>query len=206
MPDDLNSAREAFRASVRCFVETLERVPADAWDKPGLGEWSIRELTAHVARMLTLAVEYTAQPAPVDTESAAAYYLRAMSTPGVNERIAERARESVGLLGADPVAAARAIGEQALAGMDARDAGASAVTPFGTVGITNYLATRVLEVALHTLDIARAAGIPVALPPDALAFTLRLLADIAVARGDGAELALALSGRAPLPDDYSALR
>ena len=205
MTDDLNSTRAAFAASVGCFVETLERVPGDAWDKPGLGEWSIREVAAHVVRMLERAIEYSAQPAPVDTESAAAYYLRAMSTPGVHARITKGARESVGLLGAHPAASARAIGERTLAAMDALDAGASAVTPFGTVGITNYLATRVLEVALHTLDVARAAGITVALPPDALAFTLRLLADIAAARGNGDALALALSGRAPLPGGYNVL-
>ena len=205
MADDLDSAKGAFRASVRCFVETLERVPADAWDRPGLGEWSIRELAAHVVRMLERIPEYAAQPAPVDTESAAAYYLRAMSTPGVNERIAKGARESVGLLGADPAAAARAIGERTLAAMDALDAEASASTPFGTVGITNYLATRVLEVALHTLDVGRAAGVAVALPPDAVGFTLRLLADIAAARGDGDTLALTLSGRTPLPGGYSVL-
>ncbi len=205
MTDEPNNTRAAFGASVRCFVEMLERVPADAWDKPGLGEWSVREVAAHVVRMLDRAVEYSAQPAPVDTESAAAYYLRAMSTPGVNELIAERARESVGLLGADPAASARSIGERTLAAMEALDAVATATTPFGTVGITNYLATRVLEATLHTLDIARAAGIAVTPPPDALGLTLRLLADIAAARGDGDALALALSGRAPLPGGYNVL-
>ncbi|MDE2765278.1 MAG: maleylpyruvate isomerase N-terminal domain-containing protein [Chloroflexota bacterium] len=206
MPHDLTSAREAFREAVGQFVETLERVPDDAWDKPGLGEWSIRELAAHVVRMLDRIPEYTAQHAPVDTESAAAYYLAAMSTPNVNAQIAERARESVALLGGDPAAAARAIGERTLAALDALDAEASAATPFGTVGIADYMATRILEIVVHTLDLACAAEVAVAPAPAALGATLRLLADIAVARGDGAALALALSGRAPLPDGYSALR
>ena len=205
MSDDLGSVREAFRASVRQFVETLELVPFDAWDKPGLGEWTVRELAAHVARMIDRTAEYAGQPALVDTESAAAYYLRAMSTPGVNEQIAERARESVGLLGGDPSAAVRAIGKRTLAVIDALDAEASATTPFGTVQITNYLATRVLEVTLHTLDIAHATGVPATLPRAALAITLGLLGQIAIEHGDGAAVALALSGRQPLPDGYSAL-
>lgn len=199
-------SKEAFQESVLQFAEVVEQIPEGAWEQPGLGSWSVRELVAHTVRIIDRTAAYAGVSGPVDTKSAAAYYVRAMSTPGVNEAIAERARASVGLLGDDPARAARTIGERTLAVVAALDDDASAVTPFGTLRVADYLPTRILEVVLHTLDIARAVGIAVVPARSALSVTLSLLAEMAAEHGDGEAVALALSGRQPLPDGYSPFR
>ena len=203
MHPDTKSSREAFQESVRQFVEVVEQIPEHAWEREGLGSWSVRELVAHVVRIIDRTAAYARVSGTVDTESAATYYVHAMSSPGVNEAIAARARASVGLLGDDPARAARTIGEGTLAVVDTLDGDAAVVTPFGTMRLANYLPTRILEVVLHTLDVARAVGISVVPTRSALSVTLSLLAEIAVEHGDGVAVVLALSGRQPLPDGYS---
>lgn len=203
MPSETKICREAFQESVRQFVEVVEQVPEDAWERAGLGSWNVRELVAHVVRIVDRTAAYAGVPGTVDTESAATYYVHAMSRPGVNEAIAERARASVGLLGDDPARAARTIGERTLAVVGTLDDDAPVVTPFGTLRFADYLPTRILEIVLHTLDVARAAAISVVPARSALTVTLSLLAEIAVEHGGGVAVVLALSGRQPLPDGYS---
>ncbi len=203
MPSETRICREAFQESVRQFVEVVEQIPGDAWERAGLGSWNVRELVAHVVRIIDRTAAYAGVPGTVDTESAAAYYIHAMSTPGANDAIAARARASVGLLGDDPARAARTIGERTLAAVGALDDDAPVVTPFGTLRLADYLSTRILEMVLHTLDVARAVGISVVPGRSALTVTLSLLAGIAEEHGDGVAVVLALSGRQPLPDGYS---
>ena len=203
MPSETKSCREAFQESVRQLVEVVEQIPEDAWERVGLGSWNVRELVAHIVRIIDRTAAYAGAPGTVDTESAAAYYVHAMSRPGANEAIAARARASVGLLGDDPARAARTIGERTLAVVGTLDDDAPVVTPFGTLRLADYLPTRILEIVLHTLDVARAVGISVVPARSALTVTLSLLAEIAVEHGDGVAVALALSGRQPLPDGYS---
>ena len=52
MQDRSGEIRNTFRESVQQFVDVVERKPPDAWDKPGLGEWTVRELVAHVVGMI----------------------------------------------------------------------------------------------------------------------------------------------------------
>ena len=105
MRDQATGIRNAFRESVLQFVAVIERAPPDAWDKPGLGEWSIRELVAHVFGAMDGPTVHAEQGRPVAAESAAGYYVQAMSSPRVHEEVAERARESAELLGDDSVEA-----------------------------------------------------------------------------------------------------
>ena len=65
--------------------------------------------------------------------------------------------------------------------------------------------TRVLEIVVHTLDVAQATAVPAEPSHDALTVTLALLGEIAVAHGDGIALAMALSGRRPLAEDFNVL-
>ncbi len=64
-------------------------------------------------------------------------------------------------------------------------AGDPLIAVIGGLGIRlhNYLPTRMFELAVHGLDIARAVGISFALPPDVLEEATGLAARIAVARG-----------------------
>ena len=126
-----------------------------------------------------------------------------MSSPRVHEEVAERARESAELLGDDPAEAVLAKVSGALAIMDSLDDSALVTTSAGAVRLIDYLPTRVLEIVGHTLDVAQATAVPAEPSHDALTVTLPLLGEIAVAHGDGVALAMALSGRQPLAEDFN---
>ena len=64
-----------------------------------------------------------------------------------------------------------------------------------------YLATRAAEVALHTLDLQRATGQPLTLPPATSSMVVGLMAELA----DPIKLLSALTGRGTLPIDYNVL-
>jgi hypothetical protein len=75
----------------------------------------------------------------------------------------------------------------------------------GGLGIRlhTHLPTRVFEMAVHSLDIAGAVGIPFSLPADVLDEATALAARIAAASGQGEAMLLALTGRAALPAGFS---
>ena len=205
MNDRAAETRSAFRESVLQFVDVVERVPSGAWDRPGLGEWSIRELVAHVVKAIAAPVVYAEDDRVIAAESAADYYVQAMSSPRIHEEVSERAREGAADLGDDPAGAARAVVDRTLDAVDALDDAAPVATTVGPVRLVDYLSTRVLEIVIHTMDIAEASGLTVEPSHDALNAKLALLSDIAVAHGDGVALAMALSGRGSLPEGFNVL-
>ena len=205
MPERSTVIRDAARESVLQFVDVVERVPPRAWKKRGLGEWTVRALVAHVAQGVESPVVYSGQPKAVDMHGAATYYLRAMSAPGIHEQVAERARWSTAMLGEEPAEASRTIAERTLAAIEGLEDDAPVATPFGTVRLIDYLPTRILEVTVHMMDIAEAVGIQAEPPPSALNASPALLGETAVSQGDGAMLAMALTGRQTLPEGFNAL-
>ncbi len=82
---------------------------------------------------------------------------------------------------------------------------APVTTSIGPVRLVDYLPTRVLEVVIHTLDVAEAAGLTLEPREGGLTFSLALLGEIAVQHGDGAVLALAISGRRAPGEAYNVL-
>lgn len=75
----------------------------------------------------------------------------------------------------------------------------------GGLGIRlhTYLPTRIFELAVHGIDIARAVDIPFPLPEAVLAEALDIATRTAIATGHGEALLLALTGRAELPPSFS---
>ena len=138
-------------------------------------------------------------------EGADEYYARAMSSPTIHEEVAERARLGATALGDNPAHAVGAIADRTLAAIGGLDDDAPMATPFGTVRLVDYLPTRLLEVVIHTLDIADAAEVTFEPSHDALNATPALLSEMAVARRDGIGLAMALSGRRSLPEGFNVL-
>ena len=205
MKDRATEIRNAFRESALQLVDVLERVPSDAREKPGLGEWTVRELVAHVLKIFDGPVTSEEQDRPLAADSAAAYYVLAMTSPRIHEEVAERARESAASLGDDPAEAVRAIVARSLEAVAGLEDAALVTTNVGPVRLADYLPTRVLEIVIHTMDVSLAAGVPVETSREALTVTLALLSDIAVEHGDGIALAMALSGRRSLPEGFNVL-
>jgi hypothetical protein len=71
------------------------------------------------------------------------------------------------------------------------------------IRLRQYLPTRIFELAVHGLDIARAAGVSFSLPNDVLADATALAARTAVTVGDGETVLMALTGRGSLPPSFS---
>jgi hypothetical protein len=127
-------------------------------------------------------------------------------TAGADELNTKLSRRAADDLGSDPVAAVERIVRQALT--DLEGAEDRVVGVFGGVlgiRLSSFVPTRIFELAVHSLDIARATGIPHSLPPEAIAKATQLAANIAVESGHGADVLLSLTGRSPLAPDFSAL-
>ncbi|EOM75907.1 maleylpyruvate isomerase family mycothiol-dependent enzyme [Rhodococcus rhodnii] len=201
----LHSAFDPFCSAAATLVATVERLPHDGWDVPGLGEWSMRSLVGHAGRSLSTVVTYCGTPASrVDIESAADYYAaiadRAQSPDTVRRGVtAGRA------LGADPVARLREHHRHACETLQRLDDDWIVATPVGGMRVSEYLRTRTFELAVHTLDIATAADVEAALPTPVADSALALAGEIAVRAGEARTVLFALTGRSGLPEGFGVL-
>src|SRR5919204_1308998 len=108
--------RDAFLGAVDYFIATVARVPADGWDRPGLGEWSVRALVGHTSRALLTVETYLAAGAErVDIPGPVEYFLVALAPTADHSAIAERGRQAGTALGDDPARAVRTLAEPVVA-------------------------------------------------------------------------------------------
>jgi hypothetical protein len=152
------------------------------------------ELVAHANRAHTTLEEYLLRPQPPQAPGSA-YFSQ--------EAIEARGRQAVAALGDDPKAAVAAASARCTALVGATPGQATIGSPAGTMSLAAYLPSRVAELSIHGLDIARACRAEVAAPPDALVESLRFLTGRAAQRGDGELILLAMSGRSQLPAGFS---
>jgi uncharacterized protein (TIGR03083 family) len=184
--DALERASDAFLATVRAVSD---------WERPALGEWTARELVGHTLRAFTTVETYLDSPAATDVaiDNATEYYAVALTGTGVHAAVAARGHEAGRAL-TDPTAQSAAIAERVLQRVREMQGHHVVATPFGAIALTEYLATRTIELAVHTLDLQRALGMPPSLPGSATSLCLDVLLPLA----DEAQLLLALTGRAAL--------
>ena len=195
------TARAAFRDASDVFLAATGAVPAGGWDEPGLGEWTVRELTAHALRaFLTLQRLCDTTGGAPQLESAMAYYRAVAVREDVHAGVLQRGREAGAQL-VDPEATARRTAEQALGRLAATSDEHVGETFAGPMRLADYLPTRVVELGIHTLDLQRATGQPMGLPASASAVILGTLAELA----DVPTLLMAMTGRQPLPDSFNVL-
>jgi hypothetical protein len=196
----------AFESAARSFAGLVHRIPADGWDGPGLGEWDMRSLVGHASRSLITVSTYLATSAehedvatPQDYYAGIADYMSSTDA----EAITERGRQAGRDLGDDPAQTIDDLVERALA--DLATAADPLVAVIGGLGIRlhTYLPTRTFELAVHSLDIARAAALSFDLPDVVLDEATVLAARIAVTTGRGSEVLMSLTGRCVLPPGFS---
>ncbi len=197
------AVRAAFEEAARSFLSTVRAVPADAWDAPAaLGSWTTRELVAHTLRAFTTIETYLASEPKIDRVLADAgeYYRASLAESSVHEGIAQRGRDGGAALD-DPLGESEATTERVLA-LVASTLDDDPVNTFaGSIVFSEYLATRTVEVAVHTLDLQRAIGEPAELHPATGPIVLQVVTDLV----DPAVVLLALTGRRPLPEHFNAL-
>ena len=81
----------AFVSAARAVGRTVEAIPPGAWDGPGLGDWTVRDLVGHTSRALITVVDYLSRPVAEEVIESAPAYLAAISTGTVDpQTVAER--------------------------------------------------------------------------------------------------------------------
>jgi uncharacterized protein (TIGR03083 family) len=208
VPDRRAVALDALVEAGSAFVVTVRGVDASQWDDPGLGEWTVRELAAHTARGLRVIGQYLTIPdaddeVAIELPSAAAYFRAALSMPDVNAGIADRGRQSALEIGAAlPTVAGEWLAE-VVELVRAAPPDAYVRHFAGTIALPDYLETRVVEVVVHTADLAAATGQPPPTVGPAVRLTLDVLA-ATVPDESAVPVMLALAGRGRLPAGFSA--
>jgi hypothetical protein len=162
----------------------------------------VRELTAHALRAYTTIEMYVVAEPTVDRlmADAAEYYRVVLSDPAIHASVAKRARDAAADL-SDPIGESEATAERVLA-LCASTADDDPVNSFaGQITFSEYLASRTVELSVHTLDIQRACGLLLAIHPSTASVVLSVLGELA----NPALVILALTGRQALPPDYNVL-
>ncbi|MCH7622101.1 MAG: maleylpyruvate isomerase N-terminal domain-containing protein [Chloroflexi bacterium] len=161
----------------------------------------------HTGRALTTLESYSANPAsqvtlhrPVDYLTQA---LDSLANP--SQVVAQRGKEAGQALGNDPKEAIGETAHRVLTLVDQLPDSLIIGLPIGGIRLIDYLPSRVMELTIHTLDLAAALELRIQPPPPALTVTLRLLADLATETTQGGDVALALAGRQPLPEGFNLL-
>lgn len=204
-PESVARIVGVYGAAATGFAELVRRIPPDRWAGPGLGEWDLRALVGHTARSLVTVITYLDMPADqVDIASAEQYYLVAAQVAAAEGAgVLERGRRAGAELGENPAAAVDALVGAATAKLDGRGDELIAVLGGSGMRLSDYLPTRVFELAVHGLDIADATGLDFMLPAQVSAMATALGAGIAAAMGHGATVLRALTGRGTLPQPFS---
>ncbi|PZC48737.1 MAG: Mycothiol maleylpyruvate isomerase N-terminal domain-containing protein [Chloroflexi bacterium] len=199
--------RNDYSQAASFLVETVQRIPDNAWKQPALGAWNVRDLVGHATRALLTVETYCETQAEAQiVADPTDYFMRALGMLANHGATDDRARETGLSLGNQPKAAVGEIADRVLKRLESIPDDFILSPPTGGTRLSDYLPTRTLEMTVHTLDIAKAVGLEVQPPEGPLSSTLTLLADLALRQGEGQHLALALTGRGPLLVGFSVMK
>lgn len=166
---------DAFAEECAATDATLTAIDPAAWDLPALGSWTLAQLAAHLVRGVTRVTAYLPEPVPdaplVDRVEYCRFDADA-EAPGVAKRAVEEAAQ------VDPVTLPGRFSVGWLAtSAAARDHGPDQILPTfrGPMRLDEYLATRVLEVVVHHLDVRVALDLPPVATPAAARITMVIL-------------------------------
>lgn len=194
-----------FGQSSAAFLDLVRRIPLERWDEPALGVWSVRSLVGHTTRALLTVETYlhADEPGHVSIPTAENYYAAVYSQYSEPEEVAERGVQAGVWLGDDPVSKIAEARMTAIALIEAQHEGRAVSIGGMGIPLDEYLRTRVMELVVHSIDLARATGEEHGQPARCVAAVAVLAAGIAAANGHGEELVLALTGRGAMPEGYS---
>jgi uncharacterized protein (TIGR03083 family) len=197
---------DVLRSESDTMVRALGDLPADAWERPTrCTPWLVRDLAGHLVVTMSRLPGMIPGPAPARAAVTAAGYYRSDGRFGGDtdaDRIESARRRAAGSEPAELVAVLAETCRAALAAAAGQPPGRVVRTRHGdAMLLTDFLTTRVVELGLHGLDIADAAGRPPWITAAATDHLLRLLfpdtppklALLRLATGRGAGPSLTLS-------------
>ncbi|MFD0147263.1 MULTISPECIES: maleylpyruvate isomerase family mycothiol-dependent enzyme [unclassified Streptomyces] len=178
---DTARIRAAVLAQFGNVREAVEGLTAEQLDGPTrLGEWTVRELAAHLTLAVGAVARALGEPEPARQEVALLDWPSATATAAARIDEDTRAIDTADLAGLYERTAARY--EESIAGVpDDR------LVPmrFGAMRLADFLVTRTVELVVHTDDLNRATGLAVPFDRQALAACTRLLADALAVKAPG---------------------
>lgn len=181
--------RKALIAQVEAVADAAHQLTPEQRASPsGLPGWDVHHLLVHIALQIDAVPRHLGAPDSPAKAPAVTPTSWALTTRSAAERLDARTREE-----AARVTDGAALIDEAVA--DLEPVIESAVRedlliphPFGPMRMLDFTVTRLVELVTHSDDLARATGAPVHLDRQALAATVRLLADALAAKAPGASV------------------
>ncbi|WP_282694669.1 maleylpyruvate isomerase family mycothiol-dependent enzyme [Streptomyces sp. CC208A] len=173
--------RAAVLAQAAHVRDAVFALPSEAYGRPTrLGDWTVRELVAHLTMVLASLSRKLTEPEPARAELALLDWplATAAGAAGIDEDTRARVTDDP----AGQYERTRAEFEERLAAApDER----LVPTRFGAMTLADFLVTRTVELTVHTDDLAAATGAEIPYDRQALAACTRLLADALAAKAPG---------------------
>lgn len=140
-----------------------QQIPAQHWDAPsGLGDWTVQELVAHVSRGVWTLADLVVQASPdrdPELPDASAYFSTLMGREDGAHYVAMAAMHWATTHSDSLVTDFDGPGTSVLAA--ARSVGSAPVpTIAGTMRLSDYVLTRVVEATVHLLDLGACTDAP----------------------------------------------
>ncbi|SDN07096.1 maleylpyruvate isomerase family mycothiol-dependent enzyme [Actinacidiphila guanduensis] len=182
-PDRTWGALTAQVGHVRTAVRGLT---GEQWKWPaGLPGWDVRLLVVHVLRQVQAIRLVLDKPAPAPGAPVLGPDRWALSTGGIADRLDAGTREQEART-EDPLAALEQEAD-ALPALreEAVRTDRLVPSPFGAMRALDFTVTRLVELVVHSDDLARAAGVEVGLDRQAVAAAVRVLADALAVKAPG---------------------
>lgn len=196
---------DAFTAEAQATQQTIDRITDEQWAKPGLGEWTVTELVAHLVRAADRTSAYLEQPVTGDEPVCDRVSYFDFDVTAAAAAVAQRSKDDATRIG---ISALPATFEQAwirtAEQVRALPAGHLMNSLRGPMQVREYLGTRVLELTIHHMDLARALGVRAQTTAAGLAVTTEILTGLLDGERpegiDAATFVLAATGREIHPD------
>lgn len=181
-PARTRAAVPAQFARVREAVRTLE--PARLALPTRLGDWTVRELIAHLAVVVDHVCDIVERPAPAAREISLPNW--PFATVSAAARVDEVVREAAdGVAGDAPAALLDEAAERWARVVPGAPDDRLVATRVGAMRLDDFLVTRCVELVVHADDLAAATGLEVRHERQALATATRLLADALATKAPG---------------------
>lgn len=181
--------------------------PADLARPTRCDDWSLELLLAHLVRGVDRLRAYLAEDFPTEPPSIGwLSYWTTIAVVADSASITERARQFAADVNNRAVGRVwKDVHERALQVVHAAPPDRGVPTPFGVLRLDHYLPTRVLEVAVHGLDVRHAMDLEEVVTPEALSITATVLdnllpGDRAPGHEEDLTFVLAATGRRPSDD------